>query len=115
MTVCLLIAFVSLPVCPATALAEELTEKETTALKADAKKKAEGLLRLMELGDRMNHIPGEMSGGQQQRVAIARSLANDPEVVLADEPTGNLDSKTGGNVMTFLKKLHKEKGTTIIS
>tara|TARA_Y100000031_G_scaffold157185_1_gene217355 strand:+ start:8032 stop:8736 length:705 start_codon:yes stop_codon:yes gene_type:complete len=71
------------------------------------------LLQMVELGDRMDHKPTELSGGQQQRVAIARSLANDPEVVLADELTGNLDSKTGQTVIKFLKKLH-EKGKTII-
>ena len=76
--------------------------------------RAEELLRLVELGDRMNHYPGEISGGQMQRVAIARSLANDPEVVLADEPTGNLDSKTGENVMTFLEKLNKQGKTVIM-
>lgn len=77
-------------------------------------KKADLLLKLVDLDERKNHRPTELSGGQQQRVAIARSLANDPEVILADEPTGNLDSKTGENVMHFLEKLHKEKGTTIV-
>jgi len=77
-------------------------------------KRAVELLKLVELEDRMNHKPNELSGGQQQRVAIARSLANDPEVVLADEPTGNLDSKSGINVMEFLEKLHKKESKTII-
>lgn len=75
--------------------------------------RAEELLRLVELGDRMDHYPSELSGGQRQRVAIARALANDPEVVLADEPTGNLDTKTGHIVMEFLGKMHKQ-GRTIV-
>ncbi|MBN2423184.1 ABC transporter ATP-binding protein [Candidatus Woesearchaeota archaeon] len=77
-------------------------------------RRAKKLLEMVELGDRIHHKPTELSGGQQQRVAIARSLANDPEVVLADEPTGALDSKTGVNVMNFLEKLHKEEGKTIV-
>lgn len=79
----------------------------------EREKRAEELLKLVELDDRMDHYPNELSGGQMQRVAIARSLANDPEVILADEPTGNLDTKTGDIVMHFLEKLHK-KGKTII-
>ena len=76
--------------------------------------RAKELLELVELGDRMHHKPNEMSGGQQQRVAIARAMAVDPEIILADEPTGNLDSKMGSTVMTFLKKLNKQHGKTIV-
>jgi len=82
---------------------------------SDSKRKEQAtkLLEMVDLGTRLNHKPTEMSGGQQQRVAIARSLANDPEVILADEPTGNLDSKTGSSVLEFLKKLNNE-GKTIV-
>jgi putative ABC transport system ATP-binding protein len=74
---------------------------------------AKKLLQMVELEDRQNHKPNELSGGQQQRVAIARALATNPKVILADEPTGNLDSKTGDKVIDFLKTLHKE-GKTIV-
>jgi len=80
----------------------------------ERKKRAEKLLTQFGLGDRMHHKPGELSGGQQQRVAIARSLAVDPPVILADEPTGNLDSKTGKEVMEFLQELHKHRDKTIV-
>ncbi len=77
-------------------------------------KLAESYLSLVGLSDKYQNKPTQLSGGQQQRVAIARALAGDPEVILADEPTGNLDSKSGETVLDFLKKLHKEKGTTIV-
>jgi putative ABC transport system ATP-binding protein len=76
--------------------------------------RATKLLEMVDLGDRITHKPNELSGGQQQRVAIARSLINNPEVVLADEPTGNLDSKTGKSVIGFLRDLHKKEGKTIV-
>lgn len=76
-------------------------------------KVSEKLLNDVDLGNRLSHKPNELSGGQQQRVAIARALAVDPEIILADEPTGNLDSRSGANVMQFLRDLHA-KGKTIV-
>jgi len=80
----------------------------------DAEQRARELLESLGLGDRLQHKPNQLSGGQQQRVAIARALSNNPEVILADEPTGNLDSKTGEFVMDFLGKLNKEGKTVIL-
>jgi putative ABC transport system ATP-binding protein len=66
------------------------------------------------LGDRLTHRPGELSGGQQQRVAVARALASRPEIVFADEPTGNLDSRTGAEILTFMARAVKDLGQTIV-
>ena len=77
-------------------------------------KKAQELLELVEMGERIDHMPNELSGGQKQRVAIARALANDPSIILADEPTGALDSKTGDLVMDIFLKINREQKKTVI-
>lgn len=77
-------------------------------------KRAKGLLAMVDMSDRINHLPNELSGGQKQRVAIARAMANNPDIILADEPTGALDSETGRMVMNLFHKLNQEEGKTII-
>lgn len=81
---------------------------------ATMQKKAKELLQLVDIGDRMNHRPSEISGGQKQRTAIARAIINKPNILLADEPTGNLDSVTGKSIIDLLKMLHKKEKMTVI-
>ena len=80
----------------------------------EALEKAKEMLNLVDLEARMNHRPSELSGGEQQRVAIARALINNPKIVLADEPTGNLDTKTGWEIIQLMKKLNEDKGQTFV-
>jgi len=81
---------------------------------SERRKRAEEILVRVGLGDRLNHNPSELSGGEHQRVAIGRALANDPEIIFADEPTGNLDSKSGAEIMDIFKELHRAGKTIIV-
>jgi len=92
----------------------ELSMSIAGLTRAERRKRAEDLLEIVGLKDRMDHKPTELSGGEQQRVAIARALANDPRFLLMDEPTGNIDSKTAGEIIGLIRRLNDEKDVTII-
>jgi len=99
---------------PSLTAAENVAVPLEIAGARDARQRANALLEEVGLTDRGHHYPSQLSGGEQQRVALARALANDPPIVLADEPTGNLDSTNGRHIMDLLRSIHRRRGTTVV-
>lgn len=108
------IVFQSFHLVPTMTALENVAVPLEFAGRRDAFKRARAELEAVGLGHRLSHYPGQLSGGEQQRVAMARAVAAEPRLLLADEPTGNLDGKTGGRIMDLLFQLHRERGMTLI-
>jgi putative ABC transport system ATP-binding protein len=108
------IVFQSFHLIPTMTALENVAIPLEFAGREDAFARAEEELRLVGLGHRLTHYPGQLSGGEQQRVALARAVAGDPDILLADEPTGNLDQATGTEIIALMFDLHERKGTTLV-
>jgi len=108
------IVFQSFHLVPTMTALENVAVPLELAGRKDAFARAEEELKHVGLGHRLDHYPGQLSGGEQQRVALARAVAGDPEILMADEPTGNLDAKTGAQIIDLMFDLHRRRGTTLV-